>query len=55
MAETTTTRVTMRLPAPLVRAAKHYAVDHDADFQDVVAEALALFLKTKTQGKGGKK
>jgi predicted DNA binding CopG/RHH family protein len=54
MAETSS-RVTMRLPAELVKQAKHYAVDHDADFQDVVAEALALFLKTKAQGRGGRK
>ena len=38
-------KVTFRLPAPLVKRAKHFAVDHDMDLQDVVAQALEAFLK----------
>ena len=38
-------KVTFRLPALLVRRAKHYAVDHDMDLQDVVRQALETFLK----------
>jgi hypothetical protein len=38
-------KVTFRLPAPLVKRAKHYAVDHDMDLQDVVGQALEAFLK----------
>lgn len=40
-------KVTFRLPAPLVRRAKHYAVDRDRDLQDVVAAALRAFLAKK--------
>ncbi len=43
-------KVTIRLPKPLVKRAKHYAVDQDQDLQDVVAEALRLLLDKK----GGK-
>ena len=42
-------KVTIRLPAPLVKAAKHLAVDRDQDFQDIVAEALRGFLATMTK------
>jgi len=38
-------KVTFRLPAPLVKRAKHFAVDHNMDLQDVVGQALAAFLK----------
>ncbi len=37
-------KVTFRLPAPLVKRAKHYVVDHDMDLQDVVAQALETFV-----------
>jgi hypothetical protein len=40
-------KVTIRLPKDLLRKAKHYAIDQDADVQDVVAEALAAFLAKK--------
>ncbi len=43
-------KVTIRLPRELLRRTKHYAIDHDADVQDVVAEALTAFLAKK----GGK-
>lgn len=43
-------KVTLRLPGPLVKQAKHYAVDADLDLQDVVAQALRAFLAKK----GGK-
>ena len=37
-------KVTFRLAAPLVRRAKHFAVDHDMNLQDVVGQALEAFL-----------
>jgi len=40
-------KVTFRLPKPLVRQAKHFAVDHDLGLQDVVEEALRQFLGRK--------
>jgi hypothetical protein len=41
--------VAVRLPADLVRAAKHYAVDHDQEFQSVVADALRLLLERRSR------
>jgi len=38
-------KVTFRLPAPLVKRVKHFAVDHDMNLQDVVGQALEAFLK----------
>lgn len=38
-------KVTLNLPAALVLQAKHYALDTNADFQDVVADGLRLLLK----------
>ena len=40
-------KVTIRLPEALVRRAKHYAVDHAVNLQDVIAEALQAFLARK--------
>ncbi len=40
-------KVTLRLPASLVKRAKHHAVDADLDLQDVVAQALQQFLSRK--------
>jgi hypothetical protein len=37
-------KVTMNLPAALVKRAKHHALDADRDFQDIVADALTLYL-----------
>jgi hypothetical protein len=42
-----TVKVTLRLPEFLVKQAKHYAIDHDEDLQDVVTDALGLFLAKK--------
>jgi post-segregation antitoxin (ccd killing protein) len=42
--------VSVRLPADLVKAARHYAVDVERDFQTVMADALRLLLAKK----GGK-
>lgn len=39
--------VSVRLTKELHRRAKRYAVDHDCDLQDVVAEALENFLAKK--------
>jgi hypothetical protein len=49
MAEDEKVKVTIRLPRDLLKRGKHYAIDHDLDFQDVVAEALTALLK-----KGGR-
>lgn len=49
MAEDEKVKVTIRLPRELLKKGKHYAIDHDVDFQDVVAEALTALLK-----KGGR-
>jgi hypothetical protein len=38
-------KVTMMLPATLVKRAKHLAVDQERDFQDVVQEALENLLR----------
>jgi hypothetical protein len=38
-------KITIRLPKGLARLAKHHAVARDEDLQDLVAEALALYLK----------
>jgi hypothetical protein len=38
-------KVTLNLPAALVKQAKHYAVDAEQDLQDVVADALRAHLK----------
>jgi len=37
----------VRLPRALVKQAKHYAVDVERDFQDIVADALAAYLSRK--------
>jgi hypothetical protein len=47
----TLVKVTLRLPAPLVKRAKHYAVDADCDLQDVVREALLAHLAAAKRGR----
>jgi hypothetical protein len=37
-------KVTLNLPADLVRQAKHYGIDHDRDLQDMVTDALRAYL-----------
>jgi len=44
-------KVTLKLPVALVKQAKHYAVDADQDLQEVVAEALRVFLARKGGGR----
>ena len=39
-----TTKVTVRMPAELVKALKHMAIDEGRTFQDLVAEAVRRFL-----------
>lgn len=39
--------VSVRLSTELHKRAKRFAVDHDCDLQDVVAQALELFLLKK--------
>jgi predicted DNA binding CopG/RHH family protein len=43
---------TIRLPEPLLKQAKIYAVKTGTTLQDLVAEALTLFLKSR-KGEGG--
>jgi hypothetical protein len=40
-------KVTLRLPAALVKRSKHFAVDAELDLQEVVAQALRQFLSRK--------
>jgi hypothetical protein len=40
-------KVTVRLPAGLVKRAQHYTIDADQDLQDVIREALEQFLARK--------
>jgi hypothetical protein len=51
MPEEERVKVTMNLPVPLVRRVKHYAIDAEADVQDVVAEALRRFLDDRESRK----
>jgi predicted transcriptional regulator len=39
--------VSVRLSPDLHKRAKRFAIDHDCDLQDVVAQALELFLLKK--------
>lgn len=41
------TKTTLRLPTPLFKRAKHYAVDSGRDLQDIIADALAAYLAKK--------
>lgn len=43
--EPETVKTSLRLPRDLWRKAKVRAMDEDKDLQDVIAEALAAFLK----------
>jgi len=45
-----TVKCTVKLNADLWRAARHRALDEHRDFQDVVAEALELYLKRPLKG-----
>ena len=51
-----TVKCTVKLPADLWRAARHRAIDENRDFQEVVADALKLYLGPRTMQslKGGK-
>jgi hypothetical protein len=40
-------KVTVRLDADLVKLGKIAAIQHDLDFQDLIAEGLALVIKAK--------
>jgi predicted transcriptional regulator len=40
-------KVTVRLPAGLVKRAQHYSIDAEQDLQDVIREALEQFLARK--------
>lgn len=43
-------RTTLMLPGPLVKQAKHLAVDVERDLQDIVADALAEYLMRQKKG-----
>ncbi len=43
-------KCTVKLRTDLWRAARHRALDEDRDFQDLVAEALELYLKRPLKG-----
>lgn len=48
------TKTTLRLPKHLLDACKHRAIDEGINLQDVVADALENYLKTKTKSSKGK-
>lgn len=50
MPRDTLVKTTLRLPADLMKAAKHFAIEQDKDLQDIVADALRAHLARK----GGK-
>ena len=43
-------KCTVKLPVELWQRARHRALDERRDFQDVVAEALELYLKRPLKG-----
>ena len=43
------------LPEDLHKALKHYAVEHETQMKDVVAEAIRRYLGIKEGGASGKK
>jgi hypothetical protein len=43
-------KCTLKLPAPIWREARIRALDERRDFQDVVADALELYLKRPQKG-----
>ena len=45
-----TVKCTVKLNADLWRVARHRALDERRDFQDLVAEALELYLKRPQKG-----
>ena len=47
-------KTTLRLPRSIWRAAKIRAMDEDRDFQDIVADALKAYLKTKLKKAKGR-
>jgi hypothetical protein len=46
-------KTTIKLPKTLWREARIRALDEDKDFQEIVASALAAYLKTPLKRKGG--
>lgn len=48
-------KTTLRVPEPIWKAARVRALDERRSFQDVLADALAVYLKTpiKKRGKEG--
>jgi len=48
-------KVTINLPAELVKAAKIFAIEHNVNLQDVVAEGLRLILARKVAPAKGKR
>ena len=51
MADAERVKVTLNLPAPLARQAKHAAIDRDCNLQDLVEEGLRLVLAKRKGGK----
>ena len=50
---TTKVRTTLMLPSGLVKEAKHFAIDHERDLQDVVADAIRQYLAAQAARKKG--
>jgi hypothetical protein len=46
MAKVERIKTTIGFPAPLLKAARHRAVEEDCDLQDIVERAVTAYLKT---------
>jgi predicted DNA binding CopG/RHH family protein len=49
------TKTTLRVPRQLLDACKHRAIDEGRNLQEVVADALESYLKTKIKSVKGKR
>ena len=53
--KTEMTKTTLRVPKHLLDACKHRAIDEGRNLQEIVADALESYLKTKIKSVKGKR
>ena len=53
--KTEMTKTTLRVPKHLLDACKHRAIDEGKNLQEIVADALESYLKTKIKSGKGKR
>ena len=53
--KTEMTKTTLRVPKHLLDACKHRAIDEGKNLQEIVADALESYLKTKIKSVKGKR